>query len=37
MARRLKWSEMKSEFVRRSMGGLVGEWVEVELKELLGC
>jgi hypothetical protein len=37
MARRLKSSEMNSEFVNRSMGGLVGEWVEVEVKELLGC
>jgi len=37
MAIRLKSSEMNSEFVKRSVGGLVGDWVEVELKELLGC
>jgi len=37
MTKRLKSSELNSEFVNRSMGGLGGEWVEEELKELLGC
>jgi hypothetical protein len=37
MAKCLKSSELNSEFMKRSLGVLVGEWVEEEVKELLGC
>jgi hypothetical protein len=30
-------SELNSEFMKRSIGGLMGEWMEEEVKELLGC
>jgi hypothetical protein len=37
MAKRLRSSELNSEFMKRSVGGLVGEWVEEKAEELLGC